>query len=417
MEFLTNEWPELEQQLTRLIKSRLREARPEEIEDSLSSVKVSVARLLVLKPNKTAKDLRKYAWRATRNQIAQRYRDRARQERHLHDKHQDESIFSPLDKGMLSAAAALTPLTSFELVLQRAAAAYFVIAKAQGMLPKRVGVRVSDGSDINSETPEGIRKKVKYFRQAVKSAPGTEDHQKDARRKFDQLFEIGLHRAFVEYTEADEGEIPDLSDMDAMELSDLDEDGEVTSTTPLSTTAQDCATLLHFLMPKLSLPDAMQHALAVEQEVYGGPNDSPHSLRYTVECMASVAREVLNQAKISRALKKLWRAGAGDLFIMDEPDDLPLIYFGLQDGSAFAGLPCEGLLPDDYAFGPTAEELIRAKGFEWPADDELGYHLIEKQVSEPEDLSDLMSITCEVARQALGFDVLVGGQMELEVES
>jgi len=38
-------------------------------------------------------------------------------------------------------------------------------------------------------------------------------------------------------------------------------------------------------------------------------------------------------------------------------------------------------------------------------------------VSEPEDLSDLMSITCEVARQALGFDVLVGGQMELEVES
>ena len=414
MDFWTSEWPKLEQNLAGWMVKHAGFTDEADRAAVLASVKVSLLKLQKRKPNKTPDQLRAYGWNAAMNQINQRRRERVALKKMRGLLAPQGPVACSQQIAPPASSSDSTPLDHPERYLLRAAALVHVIFRAQGKLVREVTVYGGDDSDINENTPKGIYKKVEYVLRSIRTAPQSKHYRTLAQKAFERLLALALRSSRVEYGPADL-ELEDLSDSEAMELGTLDDDGDVSERTPFSCTAQDCATLLHFLFPKIMLSDAMDHAVKVEREIYGGPNNSPDYLRYCVELKRSIDDQVQRRADIRDRLEALWRTREGDFFLMLAEDDVPALYLGLHDGCASVGLPHADLLPDNVALVPRGELQLREAGFK-PLPDGPPFYCLDQDVSSLEELNALFSETCDLARQAYGIDPLDYEVLEVEVE-
>ena len=416
MDFWTMDWPELERNLTGWMIKYVGFINEADRAAVLAGVKVALLKLQKRKPHKTADELRAYGWKAGMNCIKQRQRDIMALKSRMTLSLEDGLDLRALESSGLVGSRDGTPLDVPERYLCFAAAIQYAIARAKGAIPVQVIAYAGKGSDITPDTPKAIQKKAAYLTAAFRTAPQTRHYRSAALRELERLLAAGMKSAGVEYGDAEEEDL-DLRDEDAMEMGTLEEDGEVTGVTALSTTARDCAALLHHLMPRMPLSEAMNHAVAVEREMYGGPNDDPNKLLYCVVTARQVDGDLQRLSDIHKDLEALWREGTGDIFLMMTEGDVPAIYVGLQDGCASFGLPCADLLPDDVNLCPPGEDLLDRSGFIPPEPGAPSFYCKDQHVDSLDEMTDLFSTTCEVAREAYGFDPLEFEELEVEVES
>jgi len=415
MSYWKKYWPEQERRLKGWLcgKGYLDKDDRAEV---LAQVKAALLKLLDREPDKSLDKLRAYAWATAKKQVKQCGREHAKEKNRPHlELDEDKECGNPDGHGYVEDAV-VDRLDCVRRPLLRTAAHQHAVALAQGNMPDYVELNTGRPSVIDSSTPKAIGKKEEYFFEAIKFAPQKDHVRHEAKVELQRLLDRAQKKARLSFNDV-EPDLEDLSEVEEMEVSIEDEVEVFFEEENLSSTARDCATLLHYLMPRLSMSEAMDTAVAIEKKIYGGPNTSPKLLSYTINCMRPIGDAQHRRDGLRAILEKLWRAEEGDMFLQPEKDEMPLVYLSLDYDMALVGLPAEDCLPEGVRLTRKGKRRLEAEGYELNEDKGCQTYEMADDTETLDDLNAMFVQACDLAREVYGLNPVDCECIVLEVDS